>query len=489
MNTNTYKLYKDPKTCFIPTCSKTDLKNPDLKFFTVRKELKQRWCQLVGRNCPNRALFCCADHLNFEEDLENYGQWISGAKPRLKINAILKNFSKKPLSAINKNIEDLNRPSTSSAADNAGMQIDAAIQCDKRIGVSNKFVLAQPKTQTIATQFRGRKIKESVMPSRMMQLPNTEKSPNQSPSLFGTSNFDSSSSAQQEDIEKRGREHLLKIITNKPKMFLGLPKSFWWIINFIAQECSCLAFHIIICLFKLKNNDSFARMSEEFQMARSTIRLVFEKNVVVLSTYFQNCIYLPPLSEIKKNLPLAFKIRYSNVQCIIDCFEIQIEKPSDPEKQAQTWSQYKSCNTMKYLIGCTPAGYISFISQGYGGRTSDKAITENSGFVDVLPLNAVIMADRGFKEIESLKESHQNGKLLRPPSVFANQKMTKKDVIKTKVIASLRVHVERVIRRLREFHMLKPHSVVNNKHLKYLDDLVIIACGLSNLQNPIIKDV
>ncbi|XP_061724497.1 uncharacterized protein LOC133530562 isoform X1 [Cydia pomonella] len=430
MNTNTYKLYKDPKTCFIPTCSKTDLKNPDLKFFTVRKELKQRWCQLVGRNCPNRALFCCADHLN----------------------------------------------------------IDAAIQCDKRIGVSNKFVLAQPKTQTIATQFRGRKIKESVMPSRMMQLPNTEKSPNQSPSLFGTSNFDSSSSAQQEDIEKRGREHLLKIITNKPKMFLGLPKSFWWIINFIARECSCLAFHIIICLFKLKNNDSFARMSEEFQMARSTIRLVFEKNVVVLSTYFQNCIYLPPLSEKKKKLPLAFKIRYSNVQCIIDCFEIQIEKPSDPEKQAQTWSQYKSCNTMKYLIGCTPAGYISFISQGYGGRTSDKAITENSGFVDVLPLNAVIMADRGFKEIESLLIT-KNGKLLRPPSVFANQKMTKKDVIKTKVIASLRVHVERVIRRLREFHMLKPHSVVNNKHLKYLDDLVIIACGLSNLQNPIIKDV
>ncbi|XP_063368828.1 uncharacterized protein LOC134657203 isoform X2 [Cydia amplana] len=483
MNTNTYQRYKDPKTCFIPTCSKTDLKNPDLKFFTVRKELKERWCQMVGRKCPSRALFCCEDHLNFEEDLENYGQWISGAKPRLKINATLKNFSKKPLTAINMNMED--RPSTSSAA---GMQIDSAIQCDKRIGVSNKYVMAQAKTQTRATQFRGRKIKERVIPSRMMQLPNTEESPNQSPSLFGTSNFDSSSSAQQEHIEKRGREHLLKIIANKPKLFLGLPKSFWWIINFIAQECSCLAFHIILTFFKLKNNDSFARMSEEFQMARSTIRLVFEKNVVVLSTYFQNCIYLPPLTEIKKKLPLAFKIRYSNVQCIIDCFEIQIEKPSDPEKQAQTWSQYKSCNTIKYLIGCTPAGYISFISQGYGGRTSDKAITEWSGFVDVLPLNAVIMADRGFKEIESLL-STKNGKLLRPPSVFANQKMLKKDVIKTKVIASLRVHVERVIRRIREFHMLKPHSVVNNKHIKYLDDLVIIACGLSNLQNPIIKDV
>ncbi|XP_063384541.1 uncharacterized protein LOC134670657 [Cydia fagiglandana] len=317
-----------------------------------------------------------------------------------------------------------------------------------------------------------------------MYISSSEDSPNQSPSLFGTSNFDSSSSAQQ-DTEKSVREHMLKIIRKKPKLFLGLPKSFWWIINFLAQDCRCVALHVIITLFKLKNNDSFARMSEQFEMARSTIRLAFEKNVTILSTYFQNCIYLPPLAHIKKNL--AFKIRYSNVQCIIDCFEIQIEKARDPDKQAGTWSQYKSCNTMKYLIGCTPAGYIAFLSKGYGGRTSDKAITEKSNFIDVIPLNAVVMADRGFKEIESLL-SVKNAKLLRPPSVYANKKMTKQEVLETKVIASLRVHVERVIRRVREFHMLKPHAVVNSKHIKYLDDLVIIACGLINLQNPIIKD-
>ena len=51
---------------------------------------------------------------------------------------------------------------------------------------------------------------------------------------------------------------------------------------------------------------------------------------------------------------------------------------------ACTWSQYKHYNTIKYLISVTPQGVISFISNGWGGRTSDKYITENSGFLNHL---------------------------------------------------------------------------------------------------------
>ncbi|KAF9824876.1 hypothetical protein SFRURICE_001749 [Spodoptera frugiperda] len=50
-----------------------------------------------------------------------------------------------------------------------------------------------------------------------------------------------------------------------------------------------------------------------------------------------------------------------------------------------------------------------------------------------------------------------------------------------------RLETERVIRRLREFYMLKPHACVNLKHVKILDDIVIIACALINLQDSLVK--
>lgn len=215
-------------------------------------------------------------------------------------------------------------------------------------------------------------------------------------------------------------------------------------------------------------------------------RLLRQTGIQVLASYFQNVIYLPSLLDIKRNQPLSFKIRFSNVCLLIDAFEIEIQKPHNSQRQAQTWSQYKSANTIKYLIGSTPNGYISFVSKGFGGMISDKALVEKSGFIDWIPHNALIMADRGFKEIEALL-TIKNVKLLRPPSVLASTKPTKDDVIKTKVVASLRVHIERVIRRVREFKLLKPHSVVSHKHVGYLNHIVLIACGLINLQSEIIK--
>ena len=52
--------------------------------------------------------------------------------------------------------------------------------------------------------------------------------------------------------------------------------------------------------------------------------------------------------------------------------------------RAQNYSNYKSTNTIKYLIGITPSGGISFLSAGWGGKASYKLITFNSGFLDML---------------------------------------------------------------------------------------------------------
>ena len=85
---------------------------------------------------------------------------------------------------------------------------------------------------------------------------------------------------------------------------------------------------------------------------------------------------------------------------IIDCFKIFIDCPTLPyiSACAQTWSNYKHHNTVKFLTGISPQGSVAFILQGLGGRTSDVHLTENSGlFQKLLPGEPgdIVLADRG----------------------------------------------------------------------------------------------
>ena len=58
-------------------------------------------------------------------------------------------------------------------------------------------------------------------------------------------------------------------------------------------------------------------------------------------------------------------------------------------------------NTVK-VIAVSPTGCISFISKVWGGRVSDKEITQKSGFLDDIEFGDVIMANRGFKVEDDL---------------------------------------------------------------------------------------
>ena len=86
----------------------------------------------------------------------------------------------------------------------------------------------------------------------------------------------------------------------------------------------------------------------------------------------------------------------------IDCFKVFIEQPSNLLARACTWSSYKHHNTIKLLIGITPQGVVSYISQAWGGRVSDKYITENCGILSKLLPGDVVLADRGFDIADSV---------------------------------------------------------------------------------------
>jgi len=128
---------------------------------------------------------------------------------------------------------------------------------------------------------------------------------------------------------------------------------------------------------------------------------------------------------------------------ISNATEVYIEKPSNPEAQQLAFSTYKNTNTLKALVVITPSGSVCFLSDLYGGCISDKEITSKSGFIDKLQRGDEVMADRGFniQEMLALKGVKVN------VSPFMNQsgQFTEQEMLTTRRIATLRIHVERAI--------------------------------------------
>lgn len=290
---------------------------------------------------------------------------------------------------------------------------------------------------------------------------------------------------KEEQFKNMSLSCTIRKLQNRPRLYLGLPEYAFYTFGLLEKYCKFNSMYIFLTLKKIRTGDSFISLGDDFGTSEGNASKIFSKSLPVISKFLRKCIMKPETSSVKLNLPVAFRARYSNVYCIIDCLEIEIEKPSDSVKQSLTWSEYKKCNTLKYLISCTPDGIINFISTAFGGRTSDAVIVENCGFLDVLPPNVAIMADRGFKHINHLLAA-KGCVLVRPPSVSAGTKPSKDEVFETKRIASLRIHVERVIRRLREYSFLAPHACIDNKLLPHTDNIIKIVCGLINLQSAII---
>jgi hypothetical protein len=76
-----------------------------------------------------------------------------------------------------------------------------------------------------------------------------------------------------------------------------------------------------------------------------------------------------------------FRRNFTRCMCIIDYFEAFCERPSHLMAKAQT---YKYHNTIKSFDSNYTTRSSLFISEEWGGRVSDKYLTENCGILNHL---------------------------------------------------------------------------------------------------------
>lgn len=259
-------------------------------------------------------------------------------------------------------------------------------------------------------------------------------------------------------------------------------------INKLSTE-NCL----FLTLCRLRHDFGLKDLCMRFGLSLQSTGVVF--NTWIDHMYFKlgQISLWPHRDVIIQNMPSEYKRDFPTSLVIIDGTELRTQTPCALGLQSQMYSDYKSSTTLKALIGCDPNGSVVFMSELFTGSISDKAITEQSGFYEVL--NSLIlkgyvqegdavMADKGFTIKEELKELGLE--LNIPPFLPSGAQMSVSESSLTMKIAKHRIQIERVIAKVKSFQILAHR--VPTKLFQKINKIWTVCCILTLFQDVFVKD-
>lgn len=522
------------KRCAVLNCMSNSKTNSKIRFVFVPQETVTRavWLEEMQSTFRTCKMYCCELHFNLEKDCVDYEKnkgcslklkvgvlphmnlpikspsgnvsttsgsvdhlsldtSIGRAKPVEKTALPCENFSETVLSSLDARNDIVDPLQSILARPVCDEELEETMVSKVPLSTSRVSNDERPGTSGVLQSWQKNYDQHSASDSSSKSKITTMQSNLNSQSTFHPSAVSTTESSSLDVvphiIKKTQLEYTMGAMKNYPKRFLGIPEASIHVLDILSDATNIAIRDICIIIRKLRLNEPHWQLAIQFELSITSISRIINENISLLADAMEGFLIWPEPEEVQINLPSSFKHRFEAVNTIIDCFEIQIQKPTNAINQVLTYSMYKKCNTIKYLIACLPDGIINFISKGAGGRISDQEIVRNSGFLDKLSKNTMVMADRGFKSIE-LDLRIKKCTLVRPPSTNASKKMNRDEVMANKRIASLRIHVERAIGRLREFELLKPHATVESKVINKLDYYVCIACGICNIQSNLINE-
>ena len=105
-----------------------------------------------------------------------------------------------------------------------------------------------------------------------------------------------------------------------------------------------------------------------------------------------------------------------------------------------------------------------------------------SGLLPLLEHGDSVMADKGFN-IQDLLAPH-GVRLNIPPFNPKAHQLAPQDVVETKTIATVRIHVEKAIKRVKEYRLLS--GIIDNNLSDLLEQCVFCAYMLCNFQPALV---
>ncbi|KXJ29340.1 uncharacterized protein LOC110249334 [Exaiptasia diaphana] len=121
----------------------------------------------------------------------------------------------------------------------------------------------------------------------------------------------------------------------------------------------------LMFMMKLKLGLTNLDLAIRFYISQGRVSNLVNSWLIYLYTFFGKLKIWPHRDVIIEQMPSKFKEEYPSTMIIIDCTELKIECPSSLLKQSETYSNYKSTNTVKGLVGVDAKGGIMYVSHLY----------------------------------------------------------------------------------------------------------------------------
>lgn len=242
---------------------------------------------------------------------------------------------------------------------------------------------------------------------------------------------------------------------------------------------------LLLTLMKLRQNKDDLELGFFFNIGITTVGDVFNTWINFMYYQLKELDLWPEAGVIESHMPKNFAKMFSKTKMIVDATETPIAKPEHVEAQSMTFSTYKNCNTVKTMVGCSPRCVTTYVSESYGGATSDRQIIERSTLLNDYPFQSKdqIMADRGIM-VQDLF-APKDVQVITPHQLKGKYQLDSTTVIKDRRVASKRIHIERIIGLAKTFKILK--FPLNGQKLHLANRIIFICLMINNFRKCIIS--